>query len=246
MIISYIKGGLGNQLFQIAAGLSLSKDIGCDFRLIKNQHELPHQGNRIEKYYENIFKNIKFVEPSELTNFKIYREPSFEFRQLPKVSNLILDGYFQSEKYFKHNEEYIRDMINFPKYEPTQNTVSMHLRQGDYRNNLNFHYIQRLDYYKQALNLMKDYKKILAFSDSDLPKDFQFDNLEIVKKSNDLEEFSVMCSCQHNIISNSTFSWWAAWVNTDKNKKVIAPKIWFGPSGPQNWSDIYCEGWSVI
>lgn len=246
MIISYIQGGLGNQLFQIAAGLSLARDIGCEFRLIRNQHHLPLQGTRIENYYNNIFKNIKFIEAEDVVNFKIYREPFFSFREIPKIENLILEGYFQSEKYFKHNENYIREVINFPKCETKPNFVSLHLRQGDYANNLKFHYIQKLDYYNQSVSLIKNYDKILAFSDSKFPDEFNFDRLELVTRSNDLDEFSIMSSCQTNIISNSTFSWWAAWANENKNKRVLAPRTWFGPQGPQDWQDIYCEGWEVI
>lgn len=246
MIISHIQGGLGNQLFQIAAGLSLAKDIGCEFRIIKNQHHLPLQGTRIENYYDNIFKNLKFIEEKDVINFKIYREPSFSFREVPRVDNLILHGYFQSEKYFKHNENYIREIINFPKCDTKQNFVSLHLRQGDYANNLEFHYIQKHDYYKKAISLIRNYDKILAFSDSKLPDDFNFDKLEMISGSNDLDDFSIMSSCETNIISNSTFSWWAAWANRGKNKRVIAPRIWFGPQGPQDWQDIYCDGWEVI
>ena len=246
MIISYIQGGLGNQLFQIAAGLSLAKDIGCEFRLIKNQHHLPLQGTRIENYYNNIFKNIKFIDPEDVVNFKIYREPFFCFKEIPKIENLILYGYFQSEKYFKHNEDYIRRVINFPTCDVKQNFVSLHFRKGDYANNLKVHYIQKLDYYKQSVSLIKNYDKILAFSDSKFPDEFNFDRLELVTRSNDLDEFSIMSSCQTNIISNSTFSWWAAWANQNNNKRVLAPRTWFGPEGPQDWQDIYCEGWEII
>jgi len=55
-----------------------------------------------------------------------------------------------------------------------------------------------------------------------------------------------MARCKNNIIANSSFSWWAAWLNSNKNKKVIAPAKWFGNRGPQDWQDVYCKEWIVL
>ena len=65
----------------------------------------------------------------------------------------------------------------------------------------------------------------------------------------DYEELYIMGKCDHFIIANSTFSWWAAWLSTtqnEENKIVIAPDTWFGYSGPQDYQDIYCESWIKI
>jgi hypothetical protein len=245
MITSYIQGGLGNQLFQIAAGLSLAHDIGVDFKLVKGQHNLPQQGTRIENYYLNIFKNIKFFEESPKTLIP-YHEKSFEYCEIPKIDNLAIIGYFQSEKYFSKNIDLIKTTFDFPYRDTLEGVVSLHIRQGDYNKNLNFHDIQKLDYFYKAIKNIGPYKKLFVFSDSELPSEFQFNNMEVIKSGNDLEDMSIMASCEHNIISNSTFSWWAAWLNNNKNKKIIAPSIWFGPSGPSNWSDIYCNDWVII
>lgn len=245
MITSYIQGGLGNQLFQIAAGLSLAKNINVDFKLVRGQHNLPQQGTRIDNYYSNIFKNIKLCD--ELPkNLIPYHENFFNYSELPRIDNIALVGYFQSEKYFNYNSHYIRDIFDFPYLETREGYVSVHFRQGDYRKNPAFHHIQNVDYFHKAIETVGHYKKLLIFSDSEIPKEFNFKNMEIIKSSNDLEDMSIMSSCEHNIISNSTFSWWAAWFNKNVNKKIVAPKIWFGPEGPKNWNDIYCENWCVI
>jgi len=55
-----------------------------------------------------------------------------------------------------------------------------------------------------------------------------------------------MSSCSHNIIANSSFSWWAAYLNINDDSKIVAPSVWFGPHGPQNWADIYCDNWKII
>jgi hypothetical protein len=70
--------------------------------------------------------------------------------------------------------------------------------------------------------------------------------MEIIKSNTDLEDLAIMSSCEHNIISNSSFSWWSAWFNKNTSKKIVAPSIWFGPFGSKNWQDIYCEGWRII
>jgi hypothetical protein len=246
MITSFIQGGLGNQLFQIAAGLSLAKDLGVEFRLLKDQHHLPMQGTRINNYYSNIFKNINFLQDIDLKNLIVYAEKSFEYKEIPKIDNTALHGYFQSEKYFKHNENYIKEVLNFPHQEFKQGYVSLHFRQGDYRQNTDIHHIQDISYFEKAINYIGDYKKLLIFSDSDLPDHFKFSNMEIIKSNTDLEDLAIMSSCEHNIISNSSFSWWSAWFNKNTSKKIVAPSIWFGPFGSKNWQDIYCEGWRII
>jgi len=246
MITSFIQGGLGNQLFQICAGLSLAKDLGVEFRLVKDQHSLPLQGTRISNYYSNIFKNINFLQEDDLKNLTVYSEKSFEYQEIPKIDNIALFGYYQSEKYFKHNNFFINEILNFPHQQIKEGCISLHFRQGDYKNNPNIHHIQNIDYFQKAINYIGPYKKLLIFSDSDLPDNFKFSNMEIIKSNNDLEDLAIMSSCEHNIISNSTFSWWAAWFNKNTNKKIVAPSIWFGPEGPKNWKDIYCEGWKII
>lgn len=246
MITSYIQGGLGNQLFQIAAGSSLAKDLGVEFILPNGQHYLPLQGNNIETYKTNILKNIKFNDSFSANKFLVYNEPAFKYVELPKVDWLYLFGYFQSEKYFKHNRDYIKSMFSIDEVDIPKNSISLHLRQGDYKKSPGIHPIQTIDYFKNAIEIIGSYSKLYIFSDSEIPNDFNFPNCEVVNTKNDYTDFCIMANCNHNIIANSTFSWWAAYLNRNDNKKVVAPKIWFGPKGPQDWQDIYCDGWEVI
>lgn len=244
MITSFIQGGLGNQLFQIAAGLALAKELDVEFALHDGQHHLPAQGNRIETYRDNILKNIKFKDLSSLDLTAFYWD-SPQYAQLAKTDNQVLVGYFQSEKYFSQYSDYIKSLFFIPKVDVPEGTVAIHIRRGDYLNNPNIHPSMDADYYYKALELIGDYSTIYIFTDSDLPPGLHLNNATIVPKASDYEHLTLMASCDHNIIANSTFSWWAAYLNKNNNT-VVAPKLWFGPGWQQNWQDIYCKGWHVI
>ena len=106
-----LKGGLGNQLFQIAAAKSLALSKGGDLTIDMNNvgapSELSH--NKPQFYLDNIFRNIK-VEP-KAAEAELYNESHYHFQELPKWDNICLHGYFQSEKYFKEHESEIRTML---------------------------------------------------------------------------------------------------------------------------------------
>lgn len=245
MISSFIQGGLGNQLFQIAAGLSLSQELGTDYFVFNGQHHLPLQGTNIEAYKNTILKNIKFIDRPNI-NFNIYNESSFSYSPLPKMDFMYLIGYFQSEKYFENNKKLIKSIFHVEKFDVPKNSVSIHIRKGDYLNFPNKHPTQSFEYYRRALESIGSYSKLYIFSDSPLDEKFSFPNSQFVSSTSDYLDFCLMSSCSHNIICNSTFSWWAAYLNDNENKKVVAPKNWFGPEGPSNWDDIYSKDWTIL
>jgi len=244
MITSYIQGGLGNQLFQIAAGASLANRLDVDFALHEGQHFLPYQGNNINSYRETILKNIKFKDLST-SNFSVHRWDSPSYLKIPEKDNQALIGYFQSEKYFMDWNQGVKDLFCIPKVEMPEGSVAIHIRRGDYLKFPGIHNVLEADYYYQALRRIKDYSCVYIFTDSDVPFELNIPNKTIISEGTDIEHISMMSNCSHNIIANSTFSWWAAYLNNNDNQ-VIAPKQWFGPKGPQDWKDIYCEGWEVV
>lgn len=176
-----------------------------------------------------------------------------------------LDGYWQNEKYFLNYSEEIREKIclNYDLSEKhksisqildSEKTVSIHIRRGDYVTNIHtnqFHGVCPLRYYKTAIDFF--IKKLhtpcfLVFSDDiawaktnlNFDKDVYFvENIDFPH-----EDIILMSQCNHNIIANSSFSWWGAWLNANENKIVIAPKEWFRNEKrnrktkeliPQNW-----------
>ncbi len=133
----------------------------------------------------------------------------------------------------------------------SDNTCSIHVRRGDYLNSPNHHPVQNMNYYMKAIKQMPKDSIFLIFSDDiswckanfpDVPEKFIF-----VEGNADYEDLLLMSLCKNNIMCNSTFSWWGAWLNKNPNKKVIAPSVWFGPAyANHNTEDLYCEGWIKI
>jgi hypothetical protein len=193
-------------------------------------------------------------------------EPYFhywpEITKIPK--DCYLTGYWQSEKYFKKSSSLIR--VDFTFNYPLENynaeladqidqvnAVSLHVRRGDYVNNAKTsatHGLCSLDYYRAAIqHIIKQVENphFFVFSDDiawvknnlkiDSPHQF-VDHNSGEESYNDMR---LMSLCKHNIIANSSFSWWAAWLNTNPQKIVIAPQNWF--SKKVNISDLIPCGW---
>lgn len=167
-------------------------------------------------------------------------------------------GFWQSEKYFKAFENNIRRDLSVVspllgdagKYTGSINdseSVSIHVRRGDYVNN-SFHPLCTIDYYVKATEVItQNVENPVFFIFSDDP-DWVTDNLplkwpyQIVKGNTGVTDLYLMSRCKHNIIANSSFSWWGAWLNDNGGKVVVAPQKWFGD--PQiNTDDLIPEGW---
>ncbi len=178
-----------------------------------------------------------------------FREKFFHYdNNFEKIDRSIcLDGYWQSEKYFAAYKDDLREILTPKKTLKTihsellkelsrDNSVALHVRRGDYNTldeNKTLFYLCSMDYYKRAVSFFKDiYKdpKFFIFSDDPLWVKSSFDWLEhkrIISGNTNLEDFSLMRKANHQIIANSTFSWWAAWLCQRDNQKVVAPSLWF-------------------
>jgi hypothetical protein len=258
-ISSVLIGGIGNNLFQIAAGYALSLNHKRDY--ICSTKEIHHTHNPLTCYRNNILRNIKFFDDS--LPFEMYQEINFEYKEInPTHNNLKIYGYFQSEKYFENYKNEIIDLFKidddtkiklYEKYNDiinNENTCSVHIRRGDYVNLQNYHPLQSIDYYKSAFSkLNKDTHYIIFSDDLNWCKDnFKFlSNVQFIDGNKDYEDLYLMSLCKNNIIANSSFSWWGAWLNQNKNKVVISPKLWFGPSfSDKNTNDVYCKNWLIL
>lgn len=256
MITSVLQGGLGNQMFQMAAAWSLSKKIGTECFFDFGSSKIHTQGNPSNKYKNNLFKNITDSR-FDITNYKIYNEHRFSYNDLPLRDNLILNGYFQSEKYFYEYKNQIKNLffIDSNKLAETQKlinktsgekkTCSIHVRRGDYLQKPNFHPTCDINYYKKAMSLMNADKYYIVSDDLSWCKENFIGNEFVFSPFTDeLDDLYLIMSCKNHIIANSSFSWWGAYLSDYES--VISPKLWFGIQGPQDTQDIYCHNWIKI
>lgn len=257
MIISIIKGGLGNQMFQYSAGKAIaqSDDLYLDISFYNNQ-----LGSTPRNYSLNVFPNLKANIYSGQQNglpFVRFMEPE-RYLSIPSYpdKNTCLDGYFQSEKYFKNISDVLKN-----DFAPTEsikekliskcpeiigNSVSLHVRRTDYTKYSHIHPLQTFDYYFDALKMIGKFDHLYIFSDDIgwCKENIKTPKTTYVEGNSDIEDLWLMSMCKNHIIANSTFSWWGAWLSN--SNKVIAPKNWFGQAGPKFWNDIYCEDWITL
>lgn len=175
--------------------------------------------------------------------------------------DVYLSGFWQNEAYFKSIREQL--LANFTSKQnicekaksllemiKSSNSVSLHVRRGDYVKNKisNLHHgVCDIDYLKKAMAIIDmkvENPKYFIFSDDIEWCEEQISFLEnkvfVTKTKNAVEDLELMRFCRHNIIANSTFSWWGAWLNTNVDKLVIAPSRWFAYTDkcnilPQEW-----------
>lgn len=266
-IIGYLTGGLGNQLFIIATTYAYSLEHTKQFYLTKTWKGISQSR---PFYWNTLLKNVPkeyLVEPYEIDKFPRYKEPTFAYQKIPKFNqNQVLDGYFQSPKYFEKYEFEIQKLLELPselvdfandklKDLEDKTLVMVHVRHGDYKKSPDVHHILNLEYYqnaKQTMEVKLGFRPTYVYFSDDIPwvtKNFDLiDSDIIIQCDKDYEEFAVMQQCDHFIIANSSFSWWTAWLSQKslQNKIVIAPIKWFASKGPQNWYDIYPDNWIVL
>jgi len=285
MIITQIKGGLGNQMFQFAAGKTLAHlnntflklDISAfDEYKLRNFDLLNFQPNvafaRKQEINDllpahNFEKAFQYFSPLKKRSY--YREKTFSFdsKVLRLGRNVYLKGYFQSEKYFLPAKEIIRkefrfkdDVINnvneFANKINNEQSVGVHIRRGDMRNDnitSEYHGVLPLDHYQKCIDIIRSKVPgpVFYFFSDDIK--WVKENLQIPQSvyisdnitKNHIEDLYLMSRCRYNIIANSSFSWWGAWLNDNPEKIVIAPKKWFN-KGPKDTQDLIPEGWIKV
>lgn len=269
-----IMGGLGNQMFQYAMIKSLSIEKNAifilDLSFMKNYklHKYGLDNFQIEKNYLSIPQwFIKFL--LKLKVILVYDESLYSFKFNPNLISLsnnfiYFGGYFQSELYFKkYAQEILTDFeVKAPLKQKTieliskiclQNAVSIHIRRGDFLN-LNTHNTDKNEYYKLAIDkieeIVHDPVYYIFSDDMDWVKENFKTNFETIyvdfnTADSNYEDLKLMSSCKHNIIANSSFSWWGAWLNANPSKIVIAPKKWFNGED-YDYSDVIPQSWIKI
>ena len=255
MITSNLIGGLGNYMFQLSASHSLAWENNDEAIFNINDNIKVH--NHLSTYKDNILRNINFVN-TPLNTRVVFNEPFFHYNPIKYRPNIRLNGYYQSEKYFVKNrdrllklyeiDEVSKNYINDKyKIHLNQPTCSIHVRRGDYLNLPNHHPVCELDYYLESIKLFPNTKFLVVSNDIEWCKNnFKGADFIFIEDNPDYIDMWLMSLCDNNIIANSSFSWWGAWLNKNENKKVIVPKKWFGQSIKHKTDDLIPSTWIQI
>lgn len=255
-------GRLGNQMFQYAALKSLSLKTGFSCFLpnnfkVKQEGVFDFTSNKWIEYRLDLLDCFDINCPILETILPLgYQEQNFTFD--PKIfntsDNTSIEGYFQSYKYFVEFEKEIKKEFTFKQEILTKNTqtihlynnpVSIHIRRGDYVNNSDYWNITP-EYIQEALSYFNDneYTFLIFSDDIDWCRQIFPDDVVFIEGNSAFDDLCLMSLCQHNIISNSSFSWWGAYLNNNPNKKIIAPSNWF--TNPKPLIDLYPSNWIII
>jgi hypothetical protein len=219
------------------------------------------------KYLIIIFNKLSIFNFSLLLNYVNLNLGYTPLKKNKKFNTIILTGYFQSEKYFIDCKQDLHKIFN---YKPNlldndlifneiicKNSVSIHVRRGDYVSNTkynNIHGVCTLKYYKNAVDYICNiqnnpyfyiFTDDISWSQIFFSTYFSNINFQIINTNNANIDFYLMKSCKHNIIANSSFSWWAAWLNQNNNKIVLAPTKWFN-NVYSSEIDILPNEWIII
>lgn len=275
MITTDLIGGLGNQLFQVFNLISYCLDTDNIYVLEKIESSPSVCGNRLV-YWETIFKGIEHNCKKYKFRLPVWREPKHNYNPIPifqPTQHVKIAGYFQSYKYFDHNIEKIEEILSLNELSKNikkekcmdyDNIISMHFRLGDYVKLQNCHPIMPIEYYIKSLRKIIQYTnktnwKVLYYNEKEDEEAVQnkiekikeeFPEIEYIRcdyEMADWEQMLQMSLCKHNIIANSTFSWWGAYLNNNEYNMVMYPSIWFGPElNDKNVEDLFQDSWNKI
>jgi len=211
------------------------------------------------------YKLCRLLQKADPVSIVTERHVHYDRSILDSPDNSYLDGYWQSEKYFKEIESVIRKEFILKSAPAGKNlelerqiedtlSVGVHIRRGDYVTNPSLydkHGVCSLEYYRRAFDyILAKYTNPVFYIFSD-DMDWAKNHINVGSPivfvdhnsgANSYEDIRLMSLCKHNIISNSTFSWWAAWLNRNKERTVIAPQSWFNDSSLST-ADLIPDGW---
>jgi Glycosyl transferase family 11 len=290
MIVTRLTGGLANQMFQYAAGKRLAlhhqTDLELDVSLYfsaagpKPDKQWPYGLGCFDMTPTLLKESPLGTQPGSVLGklrsrvappkYHLVKEKYYHFDPmvLDAPDNSFLDGYWQTEKYFKDVSDAIRHDFRF-KGQPDEwnqkmsqtiagtEAISLHVRRGDYVSNASanqFHGTSTLDYYNRAIGAMAGAVKephFFVFSDEpgwckeNLILDHTATYVDHNTAEKGYEDLRLMSQCKHHIIANSSFSWWGAWLNPNAKKIVMAPKHWFQDTSI-NTDDLIPREWTRL
>lgn len=224
--------------------------------------------SKLKPFLTNSFPKMIVLREDNFVDYKI----PIEF--IKNNNNVMFYGYFQSYKYFENEFDTIIRLIDLNKMKSNlvtnlnfnhSNTISMHFRLGDYKKLQDYHPIMRYEYYENAIQYILNKtshnninNNIIYFCEDDDVNDVnisieklknKFKNINFTRANNELadwEQMLLMSLCQHNIIANSSFSWWGAYFNANSEKIVCYPSKWYGEKANIDTINLFPSSWTKI
>jgi hypothetical protein len=262
MIGFKLMGGLGNMMFQIATAEYLSHKYNLEvcYTNVDEQFSYLVENYEWEKHaeeYFTIFKNVDWHKNQDKKHLLVQKEYiEFGYEELIPEDGTNYIGYFQSEKYFP-DVEMIRKLFKFTLPVDTEEivkllsdnvTCSIHVRRGNYLDLSYRHTVLDMNYYNKAIRAMRSsgVHRFFIFSDDIEWCKENFKGPEFAfLQSKDYIEMWLMSICNNNIIANSSFSWWGAYLGNPENRLIIAPSQWFADN-EEDGLDIVPDKWIKI
>jgi len=257
-----VVGGLGNQMFIIAAAYACHREHSAPLYILDNPvSNNKHNTNSLD-YLKSIFKYVGLHLPQSLTNhiflesidYHSYKPSTFaSWNPVDIQPGTLLDSYFQYYPAIKPYEDDLRSLFlrGLEEFMPTRDyseAAFLHIRRGDYLQYSNIHYIQPLEYYMKAVALLPGVSKFIVMSDDiawvESQEYFKDEKFEVYKSTHELETIAVMSQCKAGAIcANSTFSWWGAFLGAyGARNPVIVPAKWISLElvwlFPEEWISI--------
>lgn len=235
-------GRMGNFLFQAATAMGYAWRHGLEFTLpntTKNARTNPiYLQHLVNPRWNERLPSVTITETSHA-----YQE--LPFKESWRNQNIILDGYWQTEKYFKEFRDRIIKAFAYP-YEKWDGFVSVHVRRTDYLRLAHKHPPVPKKWIDAAMECFPGFH-FMFFSDDIAWCRQNYGHRKDVTFSDgkdEVKDLVMMSWCVHNICSASTFSWWGAWLNQNPLKRIIIPRLWFQPGhGGLDTSDIVPPEW---
>lgn len=237
-------GRLGNQMFQYASLKGIARRHGYGYSIPPSTVSDTHELRKTFRLGQDVNYGVAQVPTIDEKSF------NFDYNLFENCpDNININGYFQSYKYFDHiKDEIVKDFTLKKQYESLNGSYcSVHIRRTDYLGFPNHHPVCDLDYYKTAMDMIGKQTTFVVVSDdiewcqNNIRADAYSDSSD---RNKDLH---IMMNASYNIIANSSFSWWGAWLNQNPNKIVVCPKNWFGPAYKHyDMRDLRPEDWIQI
>lgn len=240
MVTTKLWAGLGNQMFMLAAMIGYAKKHNMQF--FAPRHTIA------PNIWRTYFPQFPIKDLPQ--HFLIYKEPVHSYTEIPFYENVCIEGFFQSERYFSHCRQDVLDAFQIP-YKKLHGFVTLHIRRGDYLNYPDKHPVISYDYISEAVKhfISFGYKSFVVCSDDIKWCRIQLKPLELFgavfsfsSGSGPIEDLALLSCGEHFIGSNSSFSWWAYYLNQNPDKIGFFPEKWFGPGNSHlSTVDLYPE-----